>query len=111
MNTPMSAISGLSGAAARAGPTAEAVAVVAQRLAGIGQELEGLRLQLGQLNAMDWRSPAAAAYRDSLAERNLALAVVAQEILAAVAALGSYGLCLESPPGDGVGLGMQWPLP
>jgi hypothetical protein len=85
------------------------VFVVAQRLTDIAEELEGLRLQLGRLNAMDWRSPAAAAFRDSLADRNLALSAVVREVTAAVASLGSYALCLPTVPpwpGDGLGMGV-----
>ncbi|WP_133162978.1 hypothetical protein [Arthrobacter glacialis] len=112
MSYPMTALSGLSGGAARGGPSAEAVSAVAQRLAGIAGELEGLRLQLGRLNAMDWRSPAAAAFRDSLADRNLALSAVARDVTAAVASLGSYALSLPAVPprpGDGPGMGVPSP--
>lgn len=110
MSYPMTALSGLSGGAARTGPSAEAVFVVAQRLTDIAEELEGLRLQLGRLNAMDWRSPAAAAFRDSLAERNLALSAVAREVTAAVASLGSYALSLPAvPPWPGAGPGPPVP--
>ncbi len=109
MRHSMTAISGLGGAAARAGPSADAVAVAAQRLAGIAQELERLRLQLGRLNAMDWRSPAAAAFRDSLSERNFALSAVARDIAAAGTVLASYALALQSQPshpGDALGMGV-----
>ncbi|MHA7270230.1 hypothetical protein [Arthrobacter sp. HLT1-20] len=114
MSHQVSTMPGLGGGAARAGPAAaaaaEAVVVVAQRLAGIAEELEGLRLQLGRFNGMDWRSPAAAAFRDRLTECNLALAAVARDISDAVAALGSHALSLQSLPalpGDGLGLGVH----
>ncbi|UIK88652.1 hypothetical protein [Arthrobacter polaris] len=90
------------GFAAHAGPSPEAVAVVAQRLAGVGQEIDALRLQLDQLASTDWSSPAAAAFRESLLQRNLAFASVVRDVGAAAVDVANYGLYLQSIPAGGL---------
>ena len=54
--------------ATAAGPSADAVVVVAQRLAGVAQELDALRSRSLQLDGVDWHSVAAEAFRKSLAD-------------------------------------------
>ena len=86
----------LGGPGARAGPPPDAVAALAQRLAGIAADIEGLRLQLGQLVSVDWKSPAAAAFRDALTERNMAILAVVRAIENAADETRSYGLFLST---------------
>lgn len=86
----------LGGIAERAGPSADAVAMVAQRLAGIAQDMDALRQQLGSVGATDWSSPAASAFRQALAACNAALAVAVRKVEAAGVSVGSYGVYLES---------------
>ena len=59
-------VAGLGRDAVRSIPSAEAVAVVAQRMSGIAQEMEVLRRQMAGLEATDWHSAAATAFRQSL---------------------------------------------
>lgn len=86
----------LGGVAARAGPSAEAVAVVAQRLVGIARDMDALRLQLGSAGATDWSSPAASAFREALSACNAALASAVRKVETAGASVGSYGVYLQS---------------
>ena len=83
------------GTAPRPGPSADAVAVVAQRLAGIARDLDALRQQLGGLLATDWTSPAASAFWEALSSCNVALAVAIQKIESAAVSVGSYGVALQ----------------
>ncbi|MDJ0311987.1 hypothetical protein [Arthrobacter sp. H35-D1] len=86
----------LGGVAGQAGPSAEAVAVVAQRLVGIARDIDALRLQLGGVGAMDWSSPAAFAFREALSACNAALALAVRKVESAGASVGSYGVYLQS---------------
>jgi len=92
-----------------AGPSPDAVAAVAQRLGSIAREIDAVRLALGPLRAMDWRSKAAAAFGESMLDCNTALAGVVRDVEAGAQAVQLYALALESaaPPGTGTGLG-QW---
>lgn len=84
------------GPGAVAGPPPWAVAEVARRLAGIARDMEALRMQLGHVAQVDWKSPAAAAFRGELAERNAALAAAVQAMDAAAAEVVAYGTMLSS---------------
>ena len=84
------------GLAAAAGPSADAVFVVAQRLAAVVLDLEALRLRLAQLDGVDWNSTAAAAFRTSLAEGDAAFTMVRKQIETAVERVSSYGAYLRA---------------
>ncbi|AIY02452.1 hypothetical protein ART_2853 [Arthrobacter sp. PAMC 25486] len=114
MGTGWEPAAGNAGAGARTGPCPESVAVVAQRLAALAGELEGVRLQLGAVETPEWRSPAAAAFLTSLTDLNVALATAVKAFEEAAGDVGSYGLHLRasslangcfSPLGAGSGAG------
>ena len=92
----------LGGAAVRAGPSAEAVAVVVQRMAGIAREMEVLRMQMSGLDATDWHSAAAMAFRQSLYACNMAVALAIRKVESASASVGSYSIFLQSSPASSV---------
>lgn len=81
---------------AASGPSPAAVAEVARRLVRMAADVDALRLQLGTVAYLDWSSPAAAAFREELNERNMALAAAGRAIDAAAAEVCSYGLYLNS---------------
>lgn len=89
------------------GPSPDVVAVVAQRLVGIAGEFSGLRLLLDRAAAVDWRSPAARAFRAELEEGCLALAAAVRSVEDAAGAVGSYSAFLASgeTPGNWTGPG------
>lgn len=84
------------GIAAAAGPSADAVFGVVQRLAAVVQDLEALRLQLAQLDGVDWNSTAAAAFRASLAEGDVAFTTARKQVETAVDRVSSYGSYLRA---------------
>ena len=84
----------------RFGPAPEAVAAMALRLAGICQEMASLRLQLAQVTLVNWKSPAAAAFREELAERDVAMTAAIRAIESAVTEVDAYGRFLSSNPGN-----------
>lgn len=86
------------GAGGRAGPDPAALAAMAQRLAGISQEMQALRLQLGQVALLDWKSPAAAAFREELSARDAAMLAVVRAIDSAANAVGAYGFAVSKSP-------------
>lgn len=65
-------------AAERAGPSPEALEAAARRLTAIAGDFDAVRLEMGSLGVTDWKSPAATAFRDALAEQlaNAARAVL-----------------------------------
>lgn len=95
------------GPGASAGPPPWAVAEMARRLAGIAREMDAVRLQLGHVALLDWKSPAAAAFRDELAERNAALAAAVQAIERASGEVGVYGAVLSADAENGPGPGAR----
>lgn len=78
------------------GPSPDAVEEVARRLGVIAREIDILRLDLGSLRAMNWQSPAAVVFGQSLAERNTAMAGVVKEVETGAALVGSYAKHLKS---------------
>ncbi|WP_104111107.1 WXG100 family type VII secretion target [Arthrobacter sp. N199823] len=86
------------GAGGRAGSDPAALAAMAQRLAGISQEMGALRLQLGQVALLDWKSPAATAFREELSARDAAMQAVVRAIDSAVNAVGAYGFAVSDSP-------------
>ncbi|WP_207345675.1 hypothetical protein [Arthrobacter sp. E3] len=95
-------VAGLGRDAVRSIPSAEAVAVVAQRMSGIAQEMEVLRRQMAGLEATDWHSAAATAFRQSLSACSMALAGAVRKVESAAASVGSYGTFLQSSPASSV---------
>ncbi|SEE92445.1 hypothetical protein SAMN04489740_3123 [Arthrobacter alpinus] len=104
---------------ATAGPSADAVVVVAQRLAGVAQELDALRLRTAQLDGVDWHSVAAEAFRKSLDDVDFRFINASKQIGTAVELLGNYAeylraaadpvaggeVCWRANPGIGPGWG------
>ncbi len=95
MGYPEGTILGLPGAAS-AGPSAEAVVVVAQRLAGVAKEIQALRFRMAQLDGVDWNSAAAAAFRTWLADVDDTFVRTGNQIGTAVDLLGSYASYLRA---------------
>lgn len=95
------------GGGSTAGPSPDAVAVVVQRLLGIAGEFSGLRTLLDRVDTVDWRSPAAGAFRAELEEGCLALAAAVRSVEDAAGAVGRYSmfLALGETPGSWVGVG------
>ncbi len=83
------------GLSARAGPAPEAVAMAAQRLAALARDVDSVRQGLGSVDTQQWRSPAAAVFRDALAGLLTELWAGAQALDTASAALSRYGLALQ----------------
>jgi hypothetical protein len=94
--------------AAAAGPPADAVAVVAQRLAGVAQELDALRLMTAQLDGVDWHSAAAEEFRKSLADLDFRFSSASRQIGTAVDLLGSYAAYLRSAADPVIGGDVCW---
>lgn len=84
------------GAGPYIGPAPEAVAAMAVRLDGICQEMADLRLQLAQVALVNWRSPAAAAFREELADRDGAMVAAIRAADKAVTEIDEYGRFLTS---------------
>ncbi len=100
----------LSGAASRPGPSPEAVAAMAQRVARAACDMDALRLQLSGLLAIDWSSPAASAFRASLSSCTAALAQAVQKVELAAITVGSYGLALQDESASCSALNPNLPL-
>ncbi|MFQ4148737.1 hypothetical protein AAGW05_08585 [Arthrobacter sp. LAPM80] len=96
------------GLGAAAGPPADAVSVVAQRLAGVAQELQALQGDLRRLDSVDWNSAAAAAFRTSLAEEDAAFTSTRRQVEAAVDALTGYCMYLRAAADPSGGAGATW---
>lgn len=100
------------------GPAPELVAMAARRLAGLARDVYAVRAQLGGLDVQQWRSPAAAVYRESLAGMLTELWAAVQAVDGASADVGRYGQALAlnaaagaSPLAGQVGMGqvgMGW---
>ncbi|ALO65508.1 hypothetical protein AS189_02125 [Arthrobacter alpinus] len=86
------------GAGVRAGLDPAALLAMAHRLAGISQEMQALRLQLGQVALLDWKSPAATAFREELSARDAAMLAVVRAIDSAANAVSAYGFAAGSSP-------------
>ena len=84
------------GAGSRFGPAPEAVVAMALRLDGMCQDMESVRMQLAQVAMVNWKSPAAAAFRAELAELEAALAAAIRAIERAVTEVGDYGRFLSN---------------
>ncbi|WP_343318896.1 hypothetical protein AAFM46_00375 [Arthrobacter sp. TMP15] len=98
------------GPSAIAGPSAESVLVLAERLSGVAAELQRLRLQLCALDSVDWNSVAATAFRKSLAEADADFVAVGQRTEAAATAAASYGMYLRSVADSPAGSDAIWQL-
>ncbi|MGO4384021.1 hypothetical protein [Specibacter sp. RAF43] len=96
------------GGVVRAGPAPDDVDVVALRVRQIAQEIDAIRLELGPLWGVDWRSPAAAAFRERLLERNDALAGAVRDVQAAAAAVQLHARRLRSAAPASAGPAL-WP--
>ncbi|WP_425865079.1 hypothetical protein [Arthrobacter sp. TWP1-1] len=107
MGYPGGTILGPPGVAA-AGPSAEAVVVVAQRLAGVAQEIQALRFRMAQLDGVDWNSVAAAAFRTSLADVDATFNRTGKQIGTAVDLLGSYASYLRAAADPVTGGDVRW---
>ena len=81
---------------AAAGPTPDAVAVVAQRLESIAREIDAVRLALGPLRALGWQSMAAAAFGESVTVCNTAMVEAVKDVRAGAQAVQFYAQNLES---------------
>lgn len=110
------------GLSARAGPAPEAVAMAAQRLAVLARDVDSVRQGLGGVETQQWRSPAAAVFREALAGLLAELWAGTQALDAASSALSRYGLAIQlsneaqacaSPLARGTGMGPgvtgRWP--
>lgn len=105
---------GWAGTVAPAGPSPDAVAVVAQRISALAGELEGIRRQMGAVVTREWRSPAGAAFMAALTDLQVVLSASVTAFEEAAAQVGSYGRHLRaislsegcfSPQGAGTGNG------
>ncbi|WP_104090979.1 hypothetical protein [Arthrobacter sp. GMC3] len=77
------------------GPTAGAVAVVAQRLGSIAREIDGVRLALGPLRVLDWQSKAGNAFAESVGGCNIALTGVVRDVEASAQDVQHYAQSLD----------------
>ncbi len=84
------------GTGTTAGPSPEAVAVVAQRLLEVATELQALRSRLDTWFTVDWSSLAATAFRQDLAQRELDIAGAGRSIEDAAGAVRRYGVLLAA---------------
>lgn len=84
------------GAGSYIGPAPEAVAAMAVRLDGICQEMADLRFQLAQVALVNWKSPAAVAFREELADRDGAMVAAIRATDKAVTEIDAYGRFLNS---------------
>lgn len=91
-----------------ASPSAEAVAVVAQRLAAVAEELEALRVHMLRLDGVDWNSQAAAQFRASLAEHDSAFRAVRLRLQNTVELVGAYGSNLRAVQDAGPCMDARW---
>ncbi len=79
----------------RAGPPPESVALAAKRLAGLAGDLDAVRMALGSVAVQDWRSPAAAVFREAVAGLTAELAAAVQAVDSASDVVGRYGMALR----------------
>ena len=84
------------GTGATAGPSPEAVAVVAQRLLEVATELHALRSRLNTWSTVNWSSLAATAFRQDLAQREQDIAGAGRSIEDAAGAVRRYGALLAA---------------
>ncbi|ALE07426.1 hypothetical protein AL755_21300 [Arthrobacter sp. ERGS1:01] len=73
------------------GPSPESLESAARRLAAIAGDVDAVRLEMGSLAVTDWKSPAATAFRDALAEQLANAARAVLDIQDAAAAVRLYG--------------------
>lgn len=110
MSCPGGFAADLPGTVAAAGPSAESVLVVAERLSGVARDLDALRLQLCGLDSVDWNSAAAAVFRKTLAESEAEFTAAGRRVESAVAELGSYGAHLRAAADSGAAANPDWPM-
>ena len=87
--------------------------MVVQRLLGIAGEFSGLGQLLDRVATVDWRSPAAGAFRAELEEGCIALAAAVRSVEDAAVAVGRYStfLALGDTPGSWAGPGGMLGVP
>lgn len=97
----------------RPDPSPELVAMTAQRLAGLARDVDAVRAQLGGMDVQQWRSPAAAVFRESLTGLLTELWAAGQALDGASAEVDGYGKALAlnaekcaSPLAGQAGMGM-----
>lgn len=81
------------------GPSPELVGMAAQRLGGIARDVDAVRTELGRVDVQQWRSPAAAVFRETLTGMLTELWAVVQAVDDASRVLDGYGRALAITAG------------